>query len=126
MSILSNLLEFSTLQSTSLTLCPSPENPSFPSLELSQKTASKESDTSLGEKKRPASKSLSKLSFFSSIPKIDPKERILHRLVYKLSMKCRKHYYTFFVMLEHLKKKNIWMKNEAETQRLKATVEPFV
>lgn len=28
-------------------------------------------------------------------------------MIHKLSMKCRKHYYNFFVVLENLKKKNI-------------------
>lgn len=47
------------------------------------------------------------MSLFASNQKIDPKERIIHRLVYKLEMKCRKHFYNFFVKLEHFKKKPV-------------------
>jgi len=36
--------------------------------------------------------------------KVDPKERILHRIAYKLEMKCRKHYYNFWVKLENYNK----------------------
>lgn len=46
-----------------------------------------------------------------SSAKIDPRERLLHRMVHKISMKCRKHYYNFFVVLENLKKNNIWLKD---------------
>ena len=58
---------------------------------------------------RPASKSLSKISIFANNPtaKVDPRERLLHRLVYKLEMKCRKLYYNFFVRLENIKSKPI-------------------
>lgn len=45
------------------------------------------------------------MSLYSSDPKIDPKERLLHRLAYKMEMKCRKHYYNFFVKLENISKK---------------------
>lgn len=45
------------------------------------------------------------MSIYSSDTKIDPKERLLHRLAYKLEMKCRKHYYNFFVKLENMFKK---------------------
>lgn len=48
-----------------------------------------------------------------SSAKIDPRERLLHRMVHKISMKCRKHYYNFFVVLENLKKNNIWLKDTA-------------
>lgn len=58
--------------------------------------------------KRTASKSLTKLDLLSfSNTKIDPKERLLHRMVHKVNMKIRKHYYNFFVVLENLKKKNV-------------------
>ena len=49
-----------------------------------------------------------------SSAKIDPRERLLHRMVHKISMKCRKHYYNFFVVLENLKKNNIWLKDSAK------------
>lgn len=39
--------------------------------------------------------------------KIDPRERLIHRMVHKLQMKCRKQYYYFFVVLEDLKRNNI-------------------
>lgn len=47
-----------------------------------------------------------------SSAKINPRERLLHRMVHKISMKCRKHYYNFFVVLENLKKNNICLKAE--------------
>lgn len=65
-------------------------------------------DETVTPEKRPASKSLTKLDLLSfSNTKIDPKERLLHRMVHKVSMKVRKHYYNFFVVLENLKKNNI-------------------
>jgi hypothetical protein len=80
MIILSNLIQFGNLQSTTLELCQSPKNmPYYPPISSAQKLAVPESD-----RLRPASKSLSKMSFFTSVQKIDPKERIVHRLFYKL------------------------------------------
>ena len=103
MSLLSNLVLFGNGESTSLDLCQSPkafQPPYFPPLMSAQKQPIPESD-----RPRPASKSLSKMTFFSPVQKIDPKERLIHRLFYKLEMKCRKHYYNFFVKLENIKKK---------------------
>lgn len=42
-------------------------------------------------------------------PKIDPKHRCLHRVAHNFSMKVRKHYYTFFVTMETMKKNNVTM-----------------
>lgn len=49
-----------------------------------------------------------------SSAKIDPRERLLHRMVHKINMKCRKHYYNFFVVLENLKKNNVYLKEEGK------------
>ena len=109
MSLLSNLIQFGNIQSTTLELCQSPktmQTPYSPPIMSAQKLAVSESD-----RQRPASKSLTKMSFFTSVQKIDPKERIIHRLIYKLQMKCRKHYYNFFVRLQNFKKKPVSMKN---------------
>lgn len=82
MSLLSNLIEFGNIQSTTLELCQSPktmQTPYCPPIMSAQKQTTSESD-----RQRPASKSLTKMSFFTSVQKIDPKERIIHRLIYKL------------------------------------------
>lgn len=56
-----------------------------------------------------ASKSLSKMLNEKPQQTIDPKTRILHRIGHSLSIKCKKHFYAFFVTLETLKKKNLYL-----------------
>jgi hypothetical protein len=48
---------------------------------------------------------------------IDPKTRILHRISHLLSMKCKKHYYTFWVILETLRKKNLRLNDEGDFEK---------
>jgi len=52
--------------------------------------------------------------------KVDPKERILHRIAYKLEMKCRKHYYNFWVKLENYNK--LSLKAEKANQKNRSDI----
>lgn len=106
MSLLNNLLEFSNMQSTSLFFCESPKDSVPRPKELKQLLSARKEDEVTPEK-RMASKSLTKMNLFSGA-KVDPKERLLHRMVHKLEMKRRKYYYNFFVVLENLKKNNVY------------------
>ena len=103
MNILSNLVEnCGDYESSSLLLCLSPKSQTAsekPKERLSSCVAKKTS-TYLER----SSKSLTKMNLFSNLAKIDPKERLLHRLTYKLEGKVKKHYYNFFIKLENFKK----------------------
>ena len=106
MSLLNNLIEFSTYQPTSLLFCTSPK-------ESNDQKFTKEFRgliSAVTPQRKPSSKSLSKLQLISaSAAKIDPRERLLHRMVHKINMKLRKHYLNLFVVLETLKKKDIYL-----------------
>lgn len=51
------------------------------------------------------------MNFFSnsSAVKIDPKFRSLQRIAHSFNIKVRKHYYSFFITLETLKKNNEYL-----------------
>lgn len=119
MNLLSNLLEFSHNQPSSLMFCESPKE-----LNLDKNTKqlrnmmSARKDVASTPERRTSSKSLSKIDLLSfSNTKIDPRQRLLHRMVHKLSMKCRKYYYNFFVVLENLQKKNITLYPQAKQKQ---------
>ena len=63
-----------------------------------------------------SSKSLTKMNLFSNLAKIDPKERILHRLVYKLESKRRKIFFNFFVKLENYNKPSLSTKKKSSEE----------
>ena len=44
------------------------------------------------------------MSVFANSTKINPKQRILHRLTYRLEGKIKKIYYNVFIKLENIKK----------------------
>lgn len=64
-----------------------------------------------------SSRSLSKIMAEKPQAPIDPKTRILHRISHLLSMKCKKHYYTFWVILETLRKKNLRLNIKGEFEK---------
>lgn len=103
MSILSNLVQhYDGQHFGSLLFCQSPrEQPSIQ--DTKDRLSCTAKTTSLGNIERSA-KSLSKMDLNRFVGKVDPKERILHRIVYKLEMKCRKQYYNFMVKLENFNK----------------------
>ena len=51
------------------------------------------------------------MNFFSNTDiKIDPKQRCLHRIAHTINKKFKKNYFSFFVILETMKNKNIYLK----------------
>jgi hypothetical protein len=103
MSILSNLvLNCGSLEASSLFLCQSPKEQN--NLESAKDRLSCDPRLPVPDRDR-TSRSLSKLDVLAKLGKVDPKQRILHRIVYKMEMKCRKLYFNVFVKIENYAKK---------------------